>query len=363
MSLLMRLLNRTHRYSDMPLFNPRLAVIVQALVAIALIASCAQATIVTTSTTAPTITPTPIPTLTPTPVATMGLSAESLPSPDPEWSDRLTNLLALIPSNHSPAIFLDVKAALADPDIRQSLDLEVLGLLDTLQPGASTSVDSAVVAFRQDGGGMVTVIRGVLDVDGLLTAAEGLGLAAPSPEPERHRGYDVRRVDVFGISLALASVDGSTLVIATGSPSGSATGTEQVKAALDSSDGLAAGLLDDPGTARLVSGLPAGIMAVVLGDCANLAALLSLDTLQGCTIAAISAEVDDADSGAINAIVGYEDEVQAAAAKDLIGLLGLELEGLSLERIAILQEDSLLRLRLPADISQIESVFEALGIP
>jgi len=361
LSPLIGLLNRTHRYSDRPLFSPRLAVIVQALVAIVLIASCAQATIAPTSTTAPTITPTP--TLIPTPVATLGTTAESLPSPDPEWSDKLTHLLALIPSNHSPAIFLDVKAALADPDIRQSLDLEVLGLLDTLQPGASTSVDSAVVAFRQDGGGLVTVIRGVLDVDGLLTAAGGLGLVAPSPEPERYRGYDVRSVDVFGISLALASADGSTIVIATGSPSGGATGTEQVKAALDSSDGLAAGLLDDPETARLVSELPSGITAVVLGDCANLAALLSLDTLQGCTVAAISAEVDDADSGAINAIVGYEDEAQAAVAKDLIGLLGVELEGLSLERIAILQEDSLLRLRLPADISQIKSVFEALGIP
>jgi hypothetical protein len=286
-----------------------------------------------------------------------------LPSPDPEWSDRLTHLLSLIPSNHGPAIFLDVKAALADPDIRQSLDLEVLGLLDTLQPGASKSVDSAVVAFRQDGGGLVTVIRGVVDVDGLLTAAGGLGLVAPSPEPEKYRDYNLRSVDVFGISLALASVDGSTLVIATGSPSGGVTGTEQVKAALDSSDGLAAGLLDDPETALLVSKLPAGVTAVVLGDCANLTALFSLDTLLGCTGAAVSADVAKSGSGAINAIMGYEDESQALAAMNLMGQVGVELEGLSLERIAILQEGSLLRLRLPADIGQIESVFDALRIP
>ena len=343
------------------MFNPRLAVIVQALVAITLIVSCAQATIAPTSTAAPTSTPTP--TLTPTPVATIASSAEFLPSPDPEWSGRLTHLLSLIPSNHSPAIFLDAKAALANPDIRQSLDLEVLGLLDTLQPGTSTSVDSAVVAFRQDGGGLVTVIRGVVDVDGLLTAAGGLGLVAPSPEPEKYRGYDVRSVDVFRISLALALVDGSTLVIATGSPTGGITGTEQVKAALDSSDGLAAGLLDDPETARLVGELPAGVTAVVLGDCANLATLFSLEILEGCTGAAVSADVAESGSGAINAVVSYEDEVQASVAMALVGQLGVELEGLSLERIAILQEGSLLRLRLPADIDQIESVFDALGIP
>ena len=361
LSLLMRLLNHSHRYSDRPLFNPRLSVIVRALVAIALIVSCAQATIDPTPTTAPTSTPPP--TLTPTPVSTNGSSAESLPSPDPEWPDRLTHLLSLIPSNHSPAIFLDVKAALADPDIRQSLDLEVLGLLDTLQPGASKSADSAVVAFRQDGGGMVTVIRGVLDVDGLLTAAGGLGLVSPSPEPERYRGYNVRIVDVFGISLALASVDGSTLVIATGSPTGGTTGTEHLKAALDSSDGLAAGLLDDPETARLVSELPAGVTTVVLGDCANLATLFSLETLRGCTGAAVSADIAESGSGAISAFVSYQDEVQASVAMDLMGHVGVEQDGLSLERIAMLQEGSLLRLGLPADIHQIESVFDALGIP
>ena len=361
LSLLMRLLNHSHRYSDRPLFNPRLSVIVQALVAIALIVSCAQATIDPTPTTAPTSTP--LPTLTPTPVSTNGSSAESLPSPDPEWPDRLTHLLSLIPSNHSPAIFLDVKAALADPDIRQSLDLEVLGLLDTLQPGASKSVDSAVVAFRQDGGGMVTVIRGVLDVDGLLTSAGGLGIVSPSPEPERYRGYNVRIVDVFGISLALASVDGSTLVIATGSPTGGTTGTEHLKAALDSSDGLAPGLLDDPETARLVSELPAGVTTVVLGDCANLATLFSLETLRGCTGAAVSADIAESGSGAINAFVSYEYEAQASVAMDLMGHVGVEQDGLSLERIAMLQEGSLLRLRLPADIHQIESVFDALGIP
>jgi len=357
LSLLMRLLNHSHRYSDRPLFNPRLSVIVQALVAIALIVSCAQATIDPTPTTAPT------PRLTPTPVSTNGSSAESLLSPDPEWPDRLTHLLSIIPSNHSPAIFLDVKAALADPDIRQSSDLEVLGLLDTLQPGASKSVDSAVVAFRQDGGGMVTVIRGVLDVDGLLTAAGGLGLVSPSPEPERYRGYNVRIVDVFGISLTLASVDGSTLVLATGSPTGGTTGTEHLKAALDSSDGLAAGLLDEPETARLVSELPAGVTTVVLGDCANLATLFPLETLRGCTGAAVSADIAESGSGAINALVSYEDESQASIAVDLMGHVGVEQDGLSLERIAMLQEGSLLRLKLPADIHQIESVFDALGIP
>ena len=210
---------------------------------------------------------------------------------------------------------------------------------------------------------MVTVIRGVLDVDGLLTVAGGLGLVSPSPESERYRGYNVRIVDVFGISLALASVDGSTLVIATGSPTVGTTGTEHLKAALDSSDGLAAGLLDDPETARLVSELPAGVTTVVLGDCANLATLFSLETLRGCTGAAVSADIAESGSGAINALVSYEDESQASVAMDLMGHVGVEQDGLSLERIAMLQEGSLLRLRLPADIHQIESVFDALGIP
>ena len=118
-----------------------------------------------------------------------------------------------------------------------------------------------------------------------------------------------------------------------------------------------------PLNANSAPSAPAGVTAVVLGDCANLAVLFSLVILRGCTEAAVSAEAVGAHSGAINAILGYEDEAQSATALDLIGQVGLELDGVPLEKIALLQEDSLLKLRIPADIDELESVFDALGIP
>ena len=141
------------------------------------------------------------------------------------------------------------------------------------------------------------LIQGSLDVDGLLAAAGGLGLVELGQEPEKHRDYDIQSVDVFDISLALASVDGSSLLIATGSPSVGATGPEQIRTALDSFDGLVAALLDDPGTSRMVRKSPPGMMAGVLGNCANLTVLFHNRTLQGCTGAAIGAALGGAFAG------------------------------------------------------------------
>jgi len=344
-------------YSDRILVNLRLFIVTHSVVAFLLIASCAGATVLPTPTATPTSTPTP------TPAAVIGFNAGSFPSADPDWTARLTRSLSPIPSTYSPVIFLDVKAALANTVIQQAFDLEVLGLLDTLQPGASTSVDSAVVAFSSDGNGLITVIQGALDVDGLLAAASGLGLVAPGQEPEEYRGYEVRSVDVFGISLGLASVDEFTLIIATGSSTGGATGLEQIRTALDSSDGLASGLLEDPGTFNLVNELPAGVRAVVLADCGNLTALFSPNALQGCTRAAISAEVAESGSGVINAILEYEDESQASAAIDSIDREGFQLDDLTIQKVAAVQEGSLLWLRLQADLEQVAMAFDILGLP
>ena len=337
--------------------NLRPAVIVQVLVSVCLLASCTQASALPTSTAAPASTPTP------TPTATVGFGADPLPLIQPEWTARLTRLLSLIPSNYSPAVFLDVQAALANTGIQESLDLEVLGLLDTLQPGASTSVDSAVVAFSRDGNGMIMVIQSSLDVGGLLAAAGGLGLVELGQEPEKHRDYDIQSVDVFDISLALASVDGSSLLIATGSPSVGATGPERIRTALDSFDGLVTGLLDDPETSRMVRELPPGMMAVVLGNCATLTVLFHNRTLQGCTGAAIGAALSETGSGAINAIVGYENEAQASTAMELMGEEGFQLDGLTFEKVAVVQERSLLRLKLPANVDQVATAFETLRLP
>ncbi len=328
-------------------------VIVQLFVSVCLLASCTQASAA----------PTPIAAPPSTPKAKVGFSSAPLPPIQPAWTARLTRSLSLIPSGYSPAIFLDVQAALANAGIQESLDLEVLGLLDTLQPGASASVDSAVVAFSRDGNRMIMVLQGTLDVDGLLAAAGGLGLVELGQEPEKHRDYDIQSVDVFDISLALASVDGSSLLIATGSPLVGATGPERIRTALDSFDGLVTGLLDDPETSRMVKELPPGMMAMVLGNGANLTVLGHSRTLQGCTRAVISSELAETGSGAINAIVGYENEAQASTAMELMGEQGFQLDGVTLENVAMVQERSLLRLKLPANADQVGTAFETLRLP
>ena len=152
-------------------------------------------------------------------------------------------------------------------------------------------------------------------------------------------------------------------MIATGSPSVGATGPERIRTALDSFDGLVTGLLDDPETSRMVRELPPGMMAMVLGNCANLTVLFHSRTLQGCTRAVISSELAETGSGAINAIVGYENEAQASTAMELMGEQGFQLDGVTLENVAMVQERSLLRLKLPANADQVATAFETLRLP
>ena len=86
-------------------------------------------------------------------------------------------------------------------------------------------------------------------------------------------------------------------------------------------------------------------------------------TLQGCTGAAISAALAETGSGAINAIVGYENEAQASTAMELMAEEGFQLDGLTLEKVAVVQERSLLRLKLPANVDQVATAFETLRLP
>jgi hypothetical protein len=149
--------------------------------------------------------------------------------------------------------------------------------------------------------------------------------------------------------------------MATGSPGGATPALDQVKGALDGFDGLAPRLLDNPEVSRLVTSLPPGVTAVVLTGCTEMAGLVSIAALPGCNGAALSAEVLDQDTGAINAVVGFQDDLQAAGALRLLDKEGIRLGELPPQNGAARQEESLLRIRFAVNLDQIPSAFDTLA--
>ena len=54
------------------------------------------------------------------------------------------NLFSLVPKDYGPALFLDIRALRDNPELEQVLKLDVLRLLATLPPGATSLMDHLV---------------------------------------------------------------------------------------------------------------------------------------------------------------------------------------------------------------------------
>ena len=334
------------------------------MVAAAGLAACAQATptVAPTSTPIPTLTPTPTPI--PAPSLLDSLDPAAMPGPDAQWSADLSNLLAAVPQNFSPVLFMDVAALKEQPELQRSLKLPALGLLDVLPAESTTALQSIAVAFHENNEGIILVLHGPLDIEGVLQLAGGFGIATATSEPQSHRGHRISSIDVFGVTLAIGSADESTTVLASGTPGGATPALDYLKTSLDGFDGLIPRLADDVAVSRLVDNLAPGIAAALFSDCGSLGSLGSLGEVAGpggCTGAAVSAEVLDEDLVAINAVVAFQTESQASAALQVLNQGDFRLGGLEPKKSAARLEGTLLRLRMIVELKDIGVAFDGLG--
>ena len=341
-------------------FRRRVAIVILAMaVAASGLAACAQ----TPPTLAPTNTPIPTPTPTPVPPPSLldTLDPAEMPGPDTQWSDGLSSLLAAVPQNYSPVIFMDVAALKENPELQRVLKLPVLGLLDTLPADSTSALESLAVALDENNEGVILVLRGPLDIEGLLQLAGGFGVTSTASEPQSYREHRVSSIDLFGVTLAIGSADKSTTVMTSGAPGGATPALDHLKAALDGFDGLIPRLLDDANVSRLVNNLAPGIAAAIFRDCADLGALGKVAGPGGCTGAAVSAEVLDEELVALNLVVAFQTESQAAAAFQALNQGDFRLGELEPKKSAARQEATLLRLRLIVELKDIAVGFDGLG--
>ena len=61
------------------------------------------------------------PTPTPVPMAAVAdpFSADAMPLPGKEWLSRFSHMLSMVPANHGPVLFLDMKELRYKPDVQK----------------------------------------------------------------------------------------------------------------------------------------------------------------------------------------------------------------------------------------------------
>ena len=269
-----------------------------ALLAISLLvliaSGCTEAAPANTSTPlptpAPTSTPTPAPTatLTPTlePAATTPL-VSAMPAGTPTAKQKLVrDLMAPVPAEFETAVFMDTRAVLQDPGLRDALEQQ--GLLGILGPAAGpVQEQGGALVLAMGGPGAFGVLKGALDIPRFTEA-----LKAPNTEVESevYGEFEILKVSVkfgiFALTLPISVLDDTTAIFAV-SLSPTRPGVDVVKAGLDTAQGSAPGFVDDPALARLLRRVHPGFAVVVSRNCD-----LPGD-FPGCTGFAMSAARDD----------------------------------------------------------------------
>ena len=324
------------------------------LVVIVALAGCSELTPTGTPT------PTPTPTLTPTPIPLVAFGVGSMPMPDAVKLARLSHLLSPVPAQYAQAIHLDLAALRENPDIEEAIQLDQLGVLSALPPGADDLLDGLMVASREEGEGLIVIMDGTLDVEGLFQVAQAFGISLGGPKPESYRDHQIWDIDLLGLKLAIGGVDGSTSVSSTGSTTGGGSAIDLVKGALDSFDGLGPQVMDDPNVARLVNRLPSGFVTTLFLSCAGMENISPISSLEGCAGAAASVELLSPETLAVNILVGFSIEGQASIAAALVEKRGISLGRLVPQDMAAGLEGPLLAVRLLIDTAQVAQVIDAL---
>ena len=257
-------------------------------------AGCTEAAPAETSTPPPTPmptstpTPAPTPTLTPTPEpVAITPPVPATPSGTPTAEQKLVrDLMASVPAEFETAVFMDIRAVLQDPSLRDALEQQ--GLLGILGPAAGpVREQGGALVLAMGGPGAFGVLRGALDISRFTEA-----LKAPNTEVESevYGEFEILKVSIkfgiFALTLPISALDDTTAIFAV-SLSPQRPGVDVVKAGLDTAQGSAPGFVDDPALARLLRRVQPGFAVVVSRNCD-----LPGD-FPGCTGFAMSAARDD----------------------------------------------------------------------
>lgn len=321
-------------------------------------AGCSDVT--ATATREPTPTPTLAPTPTTAPVPVVSFGDGSMPMPDAEKLARLSQLLSGVPAQYTQALHFDLAALLDNPDVQEAIKLDSLGIMGALPPGTSNVLDGLVLASRDDGEGLIVIMDGNLDIESLFQVAQAFGISLGGPKAQAYRDHQIWDIDILGQKLAIGGVDGSTSVSSTGSSAGGVSAVDLVKGALDSFDGIESGLLEDPNVARLVNRLPSGVVMALFLSCAEMEDISPISSLESCAGAAASVEFLNADTFAVNILVGFGIEGEASTAAALVEEDGLSVGSLVPQEMAARAEGPLLAVRFFIDAAEVAQVIDTL---
>ena len=258
---------------------------------------------------------------------------------------------------------MDVQRLEQSPLLRESVDLEELGLQGSFLFDAIGVFDGLAVAAGEGVQGPISVLEGDIDVAELLELAVGFGLSIGGLEPELYRDHRLWNVDVLGLTLAIGEADATTVVLSSGSLSGGAPAPDLVKASLDGFDGLGPNFLENPVFQRLLGRLPSGFITTLLARCGALGELSAIIELPGCAAAAVSADVVGEDAVVFYGLAGFEDETAAAAVVQ-VALERIEAEArLPFGNVAVGQEKELVWTRVIVEPEQITQALDSLSLP
>ena len=308
---------------------------------------------------APTPTPTPIPTA----AVAEQFSADAMPLPGKEWLSKFSHMLSVVPANHGPVLFLNMKELRYKPDVQKALRSQIAPALAAIPSAVTNVIEGAVLATSGNVGGVFVVLTTPLDIGTMLNAASSLQITSKLPEPEAYRDHQIWTFNEFETSLAIGSVDATTSVAAAGSPPSDISPSKRVKSALDTVDGLTPRLLDSSAVSQVVNRLPQGIVVAVFDGCSGLGSQPGIGGLLDCSVMGVSAELLDQNVVAINIVAAFQEDGLAKAALLTLNDAELRLAGSVTQDSASRQEGSLVLVRQIIEFDQIGDLFDAFGRP
>ena len=155
--------------------------------------------------------------------------------PDALKLARLSHLLSSVPGQYTEVVHLDLAALQENPDVQEAIQLDRLGVLGALPPGATNLLDGLVAASRQEGEDLIVIMDGSLDIESLFQVAEAFGISLGGPKAESYRDHQVWDIDLLGLKLAIGGADASTSVSSSSVTASGGSAVDLVKGALDSS--------------------------------------------------------------------------------------------------------------------------------
>jgi len=332
------------------------AAVFAALLGMFLLAACTSESAPVTE--APQATAEPTATPLPTAVPYEDFAGAVIPPADPVRLAQLTKLLSLVPENYSSTIYLDMELLRSSDTLAAYIDPETLGMDIALPSIATGLVNTVAVAVDFETRSIVTPFQADFAIGDLLQLAWGFGLDLGAGEPTPYNGHDVWDIDALGSVLSMASADETSGVAASGQNATIEGARALAEASLDAFDGRSAKMLDAPGLAELLAGVPSGFAAGVLSRCERVPLFVEIDGLSGCAGVVVSADILPGDLAVFHSLIGFTGpDFAEAAMANAAEALENQNRSHGFEDLGVRQEGQNLRVRVIVELPEFAEVF------